>query len=120
MQIIKLTLLMAITLLLSGCFVDESKPYVTVPIGQGEVSKLNYTIITVDGCEYVYFGYGGAVVFTHKGDCKNPIHIYNVESGTEIKQITNSSAITNPSVKVESNQVMVSSGNSTITIKVGF
>lgn len=33
-----------------------------------------YTIYTLDGCEYIVVGYGNHQWGTHKGDCNNPIH----------------------------------------------
>jgi len=43
--------------------------------------ELNETsIIKLDGCEYLACRtHAGWMVYTHKGDCSNPIHIYNVE-----------------------------------------
>ena len=36
------------------------------------------TIVIYDGCEYIKnWVYGGCYTLTHKGNCKNPIHIYN-------------------------------------------
>lgn len=36
----------------------------------------NYSIITIDNCEYIkkYEGYNRGYSFSHKGNCKNPIH----------------------------------------------
>lgn len=43
----------------------------------------NYSIIKVDGCEYIK-GWGGTYhggpFLTHKGNCSNPIHIYKTDS----------------------------------------
>lgn len=35
-----------------------------------------YRTIEIDGCEYLfkYNGYNSGESFTHKGNCKNPIH----------------------------------------------
>jgi len=33
---------------------------------------LHFTIYEVEGCEYL----SSAYIFEHKGNCKNPIHIY--------------------------------------------
>ena len=38
------------------------------------------TVYTYDGCEYIYVNFGYAKLFTHKGDCKNPIHDQIVKS----------------------------------------
>jgi hypothetical protein len=37
--------------------------------------------VKIDGCEYWYGRNGGidSTVLTHKGNCSNPIHIYNGE-----------------------------------------
>ena len=32
------------------------------------------SVITVDGCEYLYGPWKTATVLTHKGNCKNAIH----------------------------------------------
>lgn len=41
----------------------------------------DYTIKTIDGCEYIEYDVGivdqRVYSLTHKGNCKNPIHIYN-------------------------------------------
>ena len=41
----------------------------------------NHKVVNIDGCEYIVYsvtrassGYG---FMAHKGNCKNPIHIYN-------------------------------------------
>jgi hypothetical protein len=31
-------------------------------------------IVEIDRCQYLYGDWGGAIVFTHKGNCTNPIH----------------------------------------------
>ena len=37
-------------------------------------------VVIKDGCEYFSCpSYSGYFVFTHKGNCSNPIHIYGVE-----------------------------------------
>ena len=36
----------------------------------------NYKIYTLQGCEYIVIGVGNARWGSHKGDCKNPIHVY--------------------------------------------
>jgi hypothetical protein len=45
--------------------------------------KREINIIEIDGCEYIYihsaqpWASGFAFSLTHKGNCKNPIHMYN-------------------------------------------
>jgi hypothetical protein len=36
----------------------------------------NYSVVIIDGCEYLrkYEGYHSGYSFSHKGNCKNPIH----------------------------------------------
>ena len=40
-------------------------------------SDQNYTVYTLEGCDYVVVGYGKDRWGSHKGNCKNPIH-YNL------------------------------------------
>jgi hypothetical protein len=41
-----------------------------------ENSALAYAVCAIDGCEYIRYGIHGV---SHKGNCTNSIHIYNVE-----------------------------------------
>lgn len=54
------------------CFSCES------PKGEGVVQRDNFTIKTIDGCEYIEVDYGildnRVYSLTHKGNCSNPIH----------------------------------------------
>ncbi len=38
-----------------------------------------YEIYILDGCEYIAVGAGNTKWGSHKGDCKNPIHLCNVK-----------------------------------------
>ena len=39
-----------------------------------EGSAIPLQEVVVDGCQYLYGPWGNATVFTHKGNCHNPIH----------------------------------------------
>ena len=39
-----------------------------------QYSDQNYRIYTLEGCEYIVYGYGTQRWGSHKGNCKNPIH----------------------------------------------
>lgn len=39
-----------------------------------QYSDQNYKVYTLEGCEYVVFGYDRSRWGSHKGNCKNPIH----------------------------------------------
>jgi hypothetical protein len=44
------------------------------------MSNSQYTLIRIGSCEYIKGWIGGSdggPFFTHKGDCSNPIHVYN-------------------------------------------
>lgn len=42
-------------------------------------------IISFDGCEYfMQPQYAGGAVYTHKGNCKNPIHNQNIEGQKQL------------------------------------
>ncbi len=34
----------------------------------------NYSVYTLEGCEYIVVGFGKEKWGSHKGNCKNPIH----------------------------------------------
>lgn len=61
-------LLLIIAISMSSC--NESN------ISKAIIGEDNYTIIMIDGCEYLqrYEGYRSGYSFSHKGNCKNPIH----------------------------------------------
>jgi len=68
----KKLLIAIVLLLLCGC--DQSQ--------QNTVTKgcpLNFApVVVVDGCEYYeLYAYGFTKTYTHKGNCKNPIHWEN-------------------------------------------
>lgn len=78
--ITKALLLLIIILSLSSC----EQRGVHNPILGDE----NYTIKIIDGCEYLerYEGYQNGYTFTHKGDCKNPIHYRIIHDTIYIKK----------------------------------
>ena len=41
--------------------------------------NLNYEVIIIEGCQYVFMLNGYAGYMAHKGNCNNPIHNYRVE-----------------------------------------
>jgi hypothetical protein len=57
----------------------SSAEALTAAVNSKIVGKI--VAIEVEGCEYLYaFNPGnGFNVFTHKGNCKNPVHLYNKE-----------------------------------------
>ena len=64
-------LLLAIILLVScGQPTVEKKPTTYVVDAVHPALQL----ISIDSCEYLYGDWGNATVFTHKGNCTNPIH----------------------------------------------
>lgn len=70
MKKIVIGIVMAIAMI--GCTPNKNDVAFTTTDGN------SYTLRTIDGCEYLIrsAGYGGYMA--HKGDCKNPIHPYNV------------------------------------------
>lgn len=54
------------------------------PSGVREVhSSKSYSIVVIDGCEYIECDYGmletRVYSLTHKGNCKNKIHLHKIE-----------------------------------------
>lgn len=39
-----------------------------------QYSDQNYKVFTLEGCEYIVYGYGNSRWGSHKGNCKNSIH----------------------------------------------
>lgn len=50
------------------------------PIEQEYESHLK--VVELEGCEYMVFRDSHGSVFVHKGNCKNPIHMYRTEKET--------------------------------------
>lgn len=68
----KTKLLLITSIIIVGCKLPSPK-------GEGKVNTSdNYSIITIDGCEYIEYDKGvfdqRVYSLTHKGDCKNPYH----------------------------------------------
>jgi len=60
-------------LCLTGCEpADRVKPSPNEYINSWEVTQFKY-----QGCEYLSTGGNYSQTVTHKGNCSNPIHIYN-------------------------------------------
>ena len=73
----------ALAILLTGCgkgLTDQEQKQINENYIQKVIQQIinEAPIITRDNCEYLMF-YNGhcGYIATHKGDCKNPIHIYN-------------------------------------------
>ena len=61
--------LMLLTLASCQQEIENSKP---TSISFGHISPLQ--IVEVDNCQYLLGDWGNESVFTHKGNCTNPIH----------------------------------------------
>lgn len=50
-----------------------------------EIVRVNMETIVIQGCQYIVYDSGGgatrAFAMTHKGNCDNPIHKYNIKNG---------------------------------------
>jgi len=73
--------------------VDENNVLEKITKEQIEKINQNLVIVEIDGCEYIIAewkatnnrGYG---FMSHKGNCKNPIHIYNqLQDTTSISSV---------------------------------
>ena len=67
----KTMLLIGIVLMLTSCGKTYTEDY-------SNKLETDYRVVVIDSCEYIimvkYAGYSNDVFFTHKGNCKNPIH----------------------------------------------
>lgn len=58
--------------LLSGCSLSEGVDNDLHP-------EKSYRVVSIEGCEYIFVSrrpWQGNMSLAHKGNCKNPIHIY--------------------------------------------
>ena len=68
----KILLVVGLLALVSGCTDYKATDYKAT-----EKIVDNLEVVTIDGCEYFKFqNYEGYVSYSHKGNCKNKIHIY--------------------------------------------
>lgn len=73
---------MAIAIAMHSCEDVETGP--KIGMQQYEINKTankfgdKFDVIQIDSCEYIYSSlFTREGLLTHKGNCKNPIHIYN-------------------------------------------
>lgn len=70
--------------MITGCDKTPQGPRVQASDSQ------TFEVITINKCEYLNcWTYGGNYVLCHKGDCKNPIHVYarkEEEEQNEVKK----------------------------------
>lgn len=69
MKTMKKLLILLIFVAVAGCSSNDGYPIV----GSNTYSK--FKVVMIDGCEYLENT--GSYAVSHKGDCKNPIHVYN-------------------------------------------
>lgn len=63
--------LLIAALMIAGC--EQHSQTITVseqPHGMTHITKIR-------DCEYIYNDWNSPIVYTHCGDCSNPIHVYN-------------------------------------------
>jgi hypothetical protein len=68
-----LLLALAITMASCGGNVDTKSTTYTIPTLIGA----DLQVVEIEECEYFFTQYDRSAVFTHKGNCKNPIHQHN-------------------------------------------
>jgi hypothetical protein len=82
----RLIILSVVLLGLHSCAFEDKNTKRHSPVKYLDKSSPNYDkqyeIYILDGCEYIVVGVGNTNWGSHKGDCKNPIHIHNGEVHT--------------------------------------
>lgn len=72
--------LILLTTILIGCNKNEGFVGWYNAINHDGLIK-DHRVITIDNCQYIMYdagsGYSGNGFLAHKGNCNNPIHIYN-------------------------------------------
>ena len=64
--------ILILALVLSSCIDSGNRPTEPEKI---IVNDVNYKVYEIEGCEYIVMGYGDSKWGSHKGNCKNPLHI---------------------------------------------
>ena len=64
--------LLILALVLSSCIDSGNRPTEPEKI---IINDVNYKVYEIEGCEYIVMGYGDSKWGSHKGNCKNPLHI---------------------------------------------
>ena len=79
----RLIILSAVIVGLHSCAFEDTDTKKHYPVKYLDKSSHNndkqYEIYILDGCEYILVGGGNGRWGSHKGDCKNPIHLCNVK-----------------------------------------
>ncbi|MEQ8412955.1 MAG: hypothetical protein RIB71_00765 [Imperialibacter sp.] len=82
-KIARLSLALA-SLVILGCENRDANPETSISMGEiREEGEYHFTVIMVDNCEYLMLmmdrnhPHEGFGFMAHKGNCRNPIHIYN-------------------------------------------
>lgn len=70
----KLFLSLTILLMFASCGPVENSGIPREPRKNSNKVYESYDTVILDGCEYWESGDGNTYAFTHKGNCKNPIH----------------------------------------------
>jgi uncharacterized alpha/beta hydrolase family protein len=81
--IIKLIVVLFIILVLTSCIkdIEQRRQSITHDNFVEELQVQRYRVFRIEGCQYIWLtGSGG---FSHKGNCDNPIHIYNTSDHHE-------------------------------------
>lgn len=53
---------------------EPHKPEITNIVIDGRLCR----VLIIDGCEYIVLGVDHSQMMSHKGNCQNPIHKYNI------------------------------------------
>ena len=64
--------ILILALVLSSCIDSGNRPTEPEKI---IINDVNYKVYEIEGCEYIVMGYGDSKWGSHKGNCKNPLHI---------------------------------------------
>ncbi len=77
-------LVMLTLLLIVGCENRDANPETNISMGEiHEEGEYHFTVILIDNCEYLMLmmdrnqPHEGFGFMAHKGNCRNPVHIYN-------------------------------------------
>jgi hypothetical protein len=82
----RFSILILTILLFRSCVIEDSNSKKHTPVRYLDKSSKycnqQYDVYLLDGCEYIVVDAGSRQWGSHKGDCKNPIHLNNGEVHT--------------------------------------
>jgi len=100
---VEYVLLLLLVVSVFACENREANPEIGISMAEiHEEGEYHFTVIEADGCEYLMLmmdrnhPHEGFGFFAHKGNCRNPIHLYNPDVATPYSKYDTSIVVGRP------------------------